>query len=339
VVLAGGHLELDCLSYRRRDPLAMRAVITGTAGFIGSRLARECLAKGWSVVGLDCLRPYYDLTQKRQNLKTLSDTDRFEFFEVDIGAAPLKPILDGADIVFHLAGQPGVRASWEGFPDYCTDNILATQVLLEAAVRSGVPRLVYSSSSSIYGDADTYPARETTLPRPISPYGVSKLAAEHLCLAFATKGDLQTIALRYFTVYGPGQRPDMAIHRLIQSALTGSEFTMYGDGSQVRDFTYVDDVVHANLLAANTKNVVGSAVLNIAGGSEVTLSELIETVEHASEASVNLVRAAHQAGDVRRTGGDTTAALAVLGWEPGVSLRDGIRSQLVWQKALYGLPT
>jgi UDP-glucuronate 4-epimerase len=313
----------------------MRAVITGAAGFIGSRLARECTTQGWSVVGLDCLRPYYDLSQKYRNLDELADAGEFEFRQVDLHDEPLERHLEGADVVFHLAGQPGVRASWDGgFTDHCRDNILATQSLLEAAVRSGVRRVVYSSSSSIYGDADTYPVRETALPRPISPYGVSKLAGEHLCLAYAARGDLEVMALRYFTVYGPGQRPDMAIHRLIQSALTGSEFRMYGDGTQIRDFTYVDDAVRATMLAAGAEAGSGPVLLNVAGGSQVSLMEVVRIVEDVSGRSVNLVRAATQAGDARRTGGDIAAASAILGWTPTVPLAEGVENQVAWQQSL-----
>ncbi|MGH3429478.1 MAG: NAD-dependent epimerase/dehydratase family protein [Mycobacteriales bacterium] len=316
----------------------MRAVITGAAGFIGSRLARDCAGRGWSVVGLDCLRPYYDVSQKLRNLEELAQAGEFEFREVDLHDTPLDRHLDGADVVFHLAGQPGVRASWDtGFADYCRDNILATQSLLEAAVRSGVRRVVYSSSSSVYGDADTYPVSESALPRPISPYGVSKLAGEHLCLAYAARGDVDVVALRYFTVYGPGQRPDMAIHRLISSALTGGEFRMYGDGLQIRDFTYVADAVRANVLAATARGILGSVVANIAGGSQVSLMDVIKTVEDVAGRPVNLLRGAAQAGDVRRTGGDINAAAAILGWAPSVSLEDGVRNQVTWQQSLDGV--
>jgi UDP-glucuronate 4-epimerase len=317
----------------------MRAVITGTAGFIGSRLAAEGLRLGWSVAGLDCLRPYYDLRQKARNLALLESSDAFEFTCADLATADLRPLLEGADVIFHLAGQPGVRGSWRsGFADYCTDNVLATQRLLEAAVAGGVPRVVYSSSSSIYGDADAYPVTELTLPRPISPYGVSKLAGEHLCLAYAAIGAIEAVALRYFTVYGPGQRPDMAIHGLIRAALTGAPFELYGDGGQVRDFTFVADVVDANLLAAVAPLPGASAVLNIAGGGQATLADVIAVIEEAAGVELNLVAGGTQAGDVRRTGGDTSAATELLAWRPRIALEEGIAQQLEWQATLHRVP-
>jgi nucleoside-diphosphate-sugar epimerase len=317
----------------------MRAVITGTAGFIGSRLAAEALRLGWSVVGLDCLRSYYDVGQKRANLAPLEPDPAFTFTPADLATADLVPLLDGADVIFHLAGQPGVRGSWKaGFNDYCTDNVLATQRLLEAAVTAGVGRIVYSSSSSIYGDADSYPVTELTLPRPISPYGVSKLAGEHLCLAYAATGQIDAVALRYFTVYGPGQRPDMAMHRLIRAALTGAPFELYGDGGQVRDFTYVSDVVAANVLAAAAPLHTGSAVVNIAGGSQATLAEVIEIIEDAAGIGINLIAGRPQAGDVRRTGGDTAVATGLLEWQPQIVLEEGIARQLEWQTTLNPVP-
>jgi UDP-glucuronate 4-epimerase len=312
----------------------MHAVITGTAGFIGSRLARRCAGLGWTVVGLDCLRPYYDLDQKRRNLCDV-EAGGVEVRDVDLAVDVLEEHLGGADVVFHLAGQPGVRASWdEGFGDYCRDNILATQRLLDAAVRAGVPRVVYASSSSVYGDADTYPVTETALPRPISPYGVSKLAAEHLCLAYAARGAIEVVALRYFTVYGPGQRPDMAIHRLILSALSGAPFTMFGSGQQMRDFTFVVDVVEADVLAATAAELGGAAVANVAGGSQVRLVDVIALVGAATGRPVNVVRTDVQAGDVRRTGGSVETAARLLGWTPSVPFEAGIRRQVAWHQQL-----
>ena len=317
----------------------MRAVITGTAGFIGSRLAAEALRLGWPVAGIDCLRTYYDVGQKRANLAALEPVTGFEFTCADLATADLVPLLEGADVIFHLAGQPGVRGSWNaGFNDYCIDNVLATQRLLEAAVTAGVRRVVYSSSSSIYGDADSYPVTELALPRPISPYGVSKLAGEHLCLAYAATGQIDAVALRYFTVYGPGQRPDMAMHRLIRAALTGAPFELYGDGGQIRDFTYVSDVVAANVLAAAAPLPAGSAVVNVAGGSQATLAEVIEIIEEAAGIGINLIAGGPQAGDVRRTGGDTAAAAGLLEWQPRIALEEGITRQLEWQATLNPVP-
>jgi UDP-glucuronate 4-epimerase len=238
--------------------------------------------------------------------------------------------------VFHLAGQPGVRASWaDGFDAYLIDNVLATQRLLEAAVRQRIGRIVYSSSSSIYGDNTEYPSTERSLPQPVSPYGVTKLAAEHLVGLYAANHGLSTVALRYFTVYGPRQRPDMATHRLVEAALHGTRFTLNGDGGQQRDFTFVGDVVAANVAAAQADCAPGT-VVNVAGGSSVTMTHLVELVEELAGERINLVHAGEQAGDVRRTGAETTLALEVLGWVPTTSLRDGVLAQIDWHR---GRPT
>ena len=229
----------------------MRALITGAAGFIGSHLVEALVADGWDVVGVDCLTPYYDVTQKLGNVEELRTSVDLELIDADLRTSPLEPLLDGVDAVFHQAGQPGVRASWDDFESYVEHNILATRRLLEAARGTNVTRFVYASSSSVYGDAVSYPTREETLPMPQSPYGVSKLAAEHLCNVYARNWAVPVVSLRYFTVFGPRQRPDMATHRLIRAALEGGSFPMYGTGDQVRDFTYVGDVVAANLAAAN----------------------------------------------------------------------------------------
>ena len=311
----------------------MRAVVTGVAGFIGSRLAAACIAKGWDVVGIDCIRPYYDVALKRSNLDALARMEALVFAEVDLHADPLDGWLRGADVVFHLAAQPGVRASWVGFDDYSRDNIVATQRLLAAASVAGVGRIVYSSSSSVYGDADKYPVAESALPRPVSPYGVSKLAAEHLCGAFGTAGHFDVVSLRYFTVYGPGQRPDMAIHRLVKAALTGARFPLFGDGSQIRDFTFVSDVVSANIAAA-TCAVSGPLVANIAGGSAASLHDVIEAIERLTGRTVALNHGPWQAGDVHRTGADTSRAAKLLGWHPRTDLVTGLTAQIDWQGEL-----
>src|SRR4051812_32930977 len=220
----------------------MRALVTGVAGFIGSTLAEALVGNGDVVVGVDCFTPYYDAAQKRANLQRLAATKQFTLAEADLRTAELPPLLDGVDVVYHQAGQPGVRLSWaSGFAEYDSHNIIATQRLLEGARAAGVARVVYASSSSVYGNAPRYPTSEDDLPQPHSPYGVTKLAAEHLCNLYAANWGVHTVSLRYFTVYGPRQRPDMAMHRLIESALAGTPFPLYGDGSAVRDFTFVDD--------------------------------------------------------------------------------------------------
>jgi nucleoside-diphosphate-sugar epimerase len=225
-----------------------------------------------------------------------------------------------------------VRSSWgTGFDEYIDRNVVATQRLLEAARSAQLDRFVYASSSSIYGNAESHPTRETALPQPLSPYGVTKLAAEHLCSAYGKGYGVPTISLRYFTVYGPRQRPDMAIHRLIEAALRGREYTLFGDGSKVRDFTYVDDVVEANVLAATADTVPGS-VFNVAGGSEVSIRSLIELVEQTTGFKIPLVRAPDAPGDAERTGGSTNLIREALGWYPKTSLADGVQRQTEWHR-------
>jgi nucleoside-diphosphate-sugar epimerase len=233
------------------------------------------------------------------------------------------------DVVFHAAAQAGVRASWGSeFGSYLHDNLAATQRLLEAAVGlTRPPRIVYSSSSSVYGNAERYPTSEDDLPAPHSPYGVTKLAAEHLCRLYGANLGLHTVSLRYFTVYGPRQRPDMAFHRLCEAALGGEPFPLLGDGSQIRDFTFVRDVVRANLLAASAEVPPGTCV-NVAGGKQVSLAEVIQQIGSLTGVEVPLVQRGSQRGDVVRTGGSTTRARQVLGWGPEVSLETGLVRQL-----------
>jgi nucleoside-diphosphate-sugar epimerase len=291
----------------------MHALVTGAAGFIGSHLVDRLLADGATVTGVDLFTDYYDVDHKRRNVAGAVASDRFSLVETDLRAADLRPLLDGVDVVFHQAGQPGVRSSWaEGFADYVGQNVLATQRLLEAAKGTSLQRFVYASSSSIYGTAARYPTVETDLPTPTSPYGVTKLAGEHLAVLYARNHGVPTTALRYFTVYGPRQRPDMAIYRLIEAARHGHPFPLFGDGGHVRDFTFVADVVEANLAAARSDAPTG-LVVNVAGGDSTTMSGLVEVVERAVGRPVHLDRLAEQPGDVRRTGGDVSAATAALG--------------------------
>jgi len=306
----------------------MYAVVTGVAGFIGSHLAGTLVLNGYRVLGVDCFTDYYDPSIKRANLAELVRTPRFELAEVDIRHANLERLLDGADAVFHQAGQPGVRGSFgAGFAGYCAHNVVATQRILEAAKTVGTPRLVFASSSSIYGNAPSYPTTEDDLPQPYSPYGVTKLAAEHLCRLYAANWGLSTVSLRYFSVYGPRQRPDMAIQRLLLGIQHGLAFPLFGEGTQVRDFTYVDDVVRANI-AAGTAEVEPGTILNISGGSNVTMLEVIELVEELTGARVLLDRRPSQAGDVQRSGGSAHQAHIVLGWEPKVTFREGLHAQV-----------
>jgi len=317
----------------------MNVVVTGAAGFIGSHLCEALCAAGVKVLGIDSLTDYYDPQEKMRNLADMAHLPGFSFASVDLRTGDLRTLLDGATVVFHQAGQPGVRMSWgEGFSDYCEHNVKATQRLLEAAKAVATPRLVYASSSSVYGNATSYPTKETDLPHPNSPYGVTKLAAEHLCLLYAANWALPTVSLRYFTVYGPRQRPDMAIRRLADCAVTGQPFALFGDGRQVRDFTFVSDVVNANI-EAGFRDVAPGTVVNIAGGSHVAMTELIEIVEDVAGVPVAWERYSTEAGDVQKTGGTTEAAHRVLGWEPRVSLRDGLTAQLEWSRARNPMST
>jgi UDP-glucuronate 4-epimerase len=309
----------------------MRMLVTGAAGFVGSHLAEALLRRGDEVVGIDALTSYYDVSQKMANLERLGVHRGFTSVQVDLRTAPIDEFMHGCDVVFHQAAQPGVRASWGTFPSYVEHNILATQRLLDAARAADVQRFVFASSSSIYGNAPSYPTLEQEVPRPHSPYGVTKLAAEHLVRLYGENWALPTVALRYFTVYGPGQRPDMATYRLIDAALRGRKFPLYGDGTSQRDFTYVDDVVAANIAAADRPVAPGS-VMNVAGGGSIEMRSLISLVGELSGASVALDSLPAQAGDVLQTGGDITLARGLLDWTPVVNLRDGLASQVAWQR-------
>lgn len=312
----------------------MRTLITGGAGFIGSTLAQRVLDEGHELTIVDSLTDYYDPNAKQANLDALRHEGRLVVVHDDLETANLDELLDGVDVVWHLAGQPGVRMSWsDGFATYTARNVLATQRLLEAARAAGTPRIVYASSSSVYGNAERYPTLETDRPEPYSPYGVTKLAAEHLCNLYAANWAVPTVSLRYFTVYGPRQRPDMAHHRLIEAALHQTSFPMFGDGSQERSFTFVGDVAHATYLAGTVENVAPGTVLNVAGSFSCTLSALIEMVAEAVGAPVPLDRRDAQAGDATKTGGSTDAIHTVLGWEAVTSLRDGIAAQVDWHRS------
>jgi UDP-glucuronate 4-epimerase len=311
----------------------VKALVTGAAGFIGSHLTERLVSDGHRVLAVDAFTDYYELHQKRDNAAVLNRLSDCSFVEVDLRTADLSSLLGDVDVVFHQSGQPGVRASWgEGFEDYVEHNVLVTQRLLEATRHRSVERFVFASSSSVYGNAERYPVSESDLPRPQSPYGVTKLAAEHLCGVYARTWGVPTIALRYFTVYGPRQRPDMAMHRLIESALAQEPFPMYGDGTQVRDFTFVGDVVDANILAARSNAPAGS-VVNIAGGSTTTLNEVVEVIGELQGRPVLLDRQEAQPGDVGRTDGRIERAEELIGWTPRTPLREGLARQLEWHRS------
>lgn len=306
----------------------MRAVVTGVAGFIGSTLAQRLLDDGAEVIGVDAFTPYYEPEVKRRTAAQLGH-ERFRLIEADLAMAALEPLLDGADVVFHLAGQPGVRLSWgEGFTGYASANVVATERVLSAARAVGVSRVVYASSSSVYGEQIAYPVSERALPRPHSPYGVSKLAGEHLCAAYADNFGLSTVSLRLFTVYGPRQRPDMAFTKFIRAALSGDVVTVNGSGDQVRDFTFVDDVVEAFVSAA-TANVAPGSVFNVAGGSSATVRQTIDLIS-GLVGPVEVVYGDHAPGDVARTGALIDRARDSLGWAPRIPLPEGLARQVTW---------
>jgi len=307
----------------------VRCLVTGAAGFIGSHLAERLADLGHEVTGVDCFLDYYPRSVKERNLRAVVARTSFRLVEADLSRADLAPLFDGVDWVFHQAAQAGVRASWgEDFEIYAVNNVLATQRLLEAARDGGVRRFVYASSSSIYGDTEDLPMREQSLPRPVSPYGVTKLAAEHLCWLYWRNFGVPTVALRYFTVYGPRQRPDMAFHRFLRGALRGDEITLYDDGEQTRDFTYVSDVVAANLAAAESGEP--GAVFNIGGGSRVSVNRVLESIQRLSGRTLRIRREGRQKGDVRHTAADCTRAREVLDFRPRVSLDEGLAREWEW---------
>ena len=304
----------------------MRFVVTGAAGFIGSHLAEELLSEGHDVLGVDSFTDYYERARKERNAAAI------DVVEADLAVAALEPLLAGADGVFHLAGQPGVRASWgEGFQRYLDRNVRATQRVFEAAAEMGV-RVVFASSSSVYGDAETYPTPEEVVPRPISPYGITKLACEHLAAAIGRAHGLDAVVLRYFTVYGPRQRPDMAFTAMLEALVRGERFRLFGEGSAARSFTYVGDAVAASI-AAMERGRPGE-VYNVGGGEEATMNEAIALVEGISGRSVDVQRVEAAAGDVTRTKADVSKAGAELNWAPATPLREGLQAQWEWAAAV-----
>ena len=316
----------------------MTVLVTGCAGFIGSHLCEALLERGDSVIGLDVFTDYYAPDRKRRNLLAFQSHKRFRLLECDLVTEDLCPILEPVDCVFHTAGQPGVRGSWgKQFDVYLRNNILATQCLLESIKTLGKEiRLVYSSSSSIYGNTDRLPTVETDLPAPYSPYGTTKLAGEHLCRLYFANYRVPMVSLRYFTVYGPRQRPDMAFHIFIKALLKNQAIIILGDGSQTRDFTYVDDIVKANLSAAE-KPVEGE-VFNIGGECRVALRDVLSLLENVSGLSSRIERKPPTHGDVRDTWANTEKARRLLGYEPKVLLPEGLKRQFLWEKGYYGDP-
>jgi nucleoside-diphosphate-sugar epimerase len=307
-------------------PSISRYLVTGCAGFIGSHLVEALLDRRDHVLGVDSFSDYYPRRSKERNLIGVRERPGFELVEADLAEAALIDLVGSVDGVFHLAAQPGVRGSWgETFALYARDNVIATQRIFEAATQTG-RRVAWASSSSVYGDAESYPTSEDVRPRPISPYGVTKLSCEHLAGAYAATRSLDAVALRYFTVYGPRQRPDMAFSRIVAALAEGAAFHVFGTGEQTRDVTYVADAVSATLAAM--ERAPAGAVYNIGGGSETTLLDVISVSERLSRRRLELRFEPESPGDVRRTSADTATARADLGWEPQVALEDGLRAQL-----------
>jgi nucleoside-diphosphate-sugar epimerase len=310
----------------------MRALVTGVAGFVGSTLAERLVREGHEVVGVDCFTDYYARETKEKNLSVLRQSAAFRFVEIDLADADLSSVVAPQDVVFHQAAQAGVRASWgTTFDTYTRCNVLATQRLLEAVKGSSVRRFVYASSSSIYGNTTDLPMRETSRPRPFSPYGVTKLAAEHLVDLYAQNFGVSAVSLRYFTVYGPRQRPDMGFHRFIERLLRSEPLPVYGEGTQTRDFTYIDDIVDANLLALKD-GVEG--IYNIGGGSRAPLTEVLAILGRVAGREVKIQHLPEQAGDVQHTQADTALAQSKLGYHPRVTLEEGLRRQVEHQELM-----
>lgn len=304
-------------------------LVTGAAGFIGSHLAERLIADGHRVIGIDCFTDYYPRALKEHNLDALRQQPQFKFIEADLLQADLPALMNGVGWVFHLAAQAGVRASWgKSFEVYTQNNILATQRLLEAARSARLQKFVFASSSSVYGDAETFPTREEVTPQPISPYGVTKLACEHLARLYWRNYNVPTVGLRYFTVYGPRQRPDMAFHKFIRAALEDRVIEVYGDGEQTRDFTFVADAVDGTLRAA-LKGQPGD-VYNLGGGARVTVNQVLRELETLLGRRVQVQYTEQQAGDVRHTSADCTRAASALGYAPRVRLAEGLQAEAGW---------
>jgi len=306
-------------------------LVTGAAGFIGSHLVEALLKSGKTVIGVDEFNTYYDPALKQKNIDDFEKHPKFKLIVGDIQFLDWSNLLADVDVVYHQAAQAGVRASWgKSFRHYTERNINATQVLLEAAKdASQLKRFVYASSSSIYGNAETFPTPESICPQPVSPYGITKLAGEQLCSLYHQNFGVPCTSLRYFTVYGPRQRPDMAFHKFFKLIMEDKPISIYGDGQQTRDFTFISDCVAANLAAAEVPEAVGQ-VFNIGGGSRVVLTEIIDTMEKIVGRPIrrNFVGAAR--GDARHTSADVSKAKEVLGYQPQVSLAEGLRREWEW---------
>jgi nucleoside-diphosphate-sugar epimerase len=302
-------------------------VVTGAAGFIGSHLCEELLRAGHSVVGLDAFIPYYPRAVKERNLAPARMHPGYRFAQADLRTDALEGLLEGAEVVFHLAAMPGLVQSWTDFDGYLTCNVQGTQRLLEAIRRAGVRRLVYASTSSVYG---LFGSGDETLPtRPVSPYGVTKLAAEHLCRAYNDVYGLEVVALRFFSVYGPRQRPDMAYHRFIRALLRGEEIAVYGDGQQVRGNTFVADCVAATVAALRA---CPGEIYNVGGGETASVWDILRRLEVIGKRKARVRQEPARAGDQRYTFAHTAKLQTHLGWQPRTGLDEGLARQWEWQE-------
>ncbi len=313
-----------------------KVIVTGAAGFIGSQLTETLLKQGDEVIGVDEFNDYYDPAFKRKNVAHLHCFPGFELIEGNIQFLDWQTLLLDVEVVYHQAAQAGVRASWgQGFRAYTERNINATQILLEAAKDAkNLKRLVFASSSSVYGDAEILPTHEKICPAPVSPYGITKLAGERLCGLYQKNFGVPFVALRYFTVYGPRQRPDMAFHKFFKSILEDEAIPIYGDGLQTRDFTFISDVVAANLAAATVPEAVGE-IFNIGGGSRVVLKQVLDTMEEIVGKPIKRNYIEKAMGDARHTAADVSKAQRILGYQPQVCLTEGLTQEWEWVKALY----
>ncbi|MDJ0595025.1 MAG: GDP-mannose 4,6-dehydratase [Pleurocapsa sp. MO_226.B13] len=311
-------------------------IVTGVAGFIGSHLAEALLKQGKAVIGIDQFNNYYDCQLKHNNIVNLKQYPTFKLIKANIQDLDWQQLLQSVNVVYHQAAQAGVRASWgKDFHHYTERNINATQVILEGAKQvNSPPTIVYASSSSIYGDAVTMPTPETLCPQPVSPYGITKLAGERLCWLYQQNFGVPVTALRYFTVYGPRQRPDMAFHKFFKAAINNEPISIYGDGKQTRDYTYISDVVAANLTAGEVPEAIGE-VFNIGGGSRVTLIKLLTIMERVIGQPIKKNYVQKAAGDARHTSADVTKAKRILNYIPQVSLEEGLSKQWHWIQSLY----
>lgn len=307
-------------------------LITGVAGFIGSHLAERLIKENYYVIGIDSFEDYYPRWMKEENIKDLLAFPRFKLIENNLLNFDLYEILSNVNYIFHEAAQAGVRSSWgNSFSIYTNNNILATQRLLESAKDFPLKKFIYASSSSVYGDAKEYPLKEDMICKPISPYGVSKLAGENLCYLYWKNYKIPIVSLRYFTVYGPRQRPDMAFHRFIKTILEEREIEVYGDGNQTRDFTYISDIIDANILAMNCPD---GEIFNIGGGSRVELKEAINIIEELTGINAKIRFTSYQKGDVKDTFADLAKANNLMNYKPKVGLKDGLKKEIEWAKSI-----